>query len=94
MERSPDEILEIRQKLVEIEFRAKCDDQFLQDLRAEPAKLLREFGLDEDTTNQVMPQLTGEDRSSPACHKCDPFTCWVTGCCFFTTEPPTTRPDA
>jgi hypothetical protein len=94
LERSPEEILEIREKLAEIEFRAKSDDQFLEDLRARPAELLREYGLDEETTDQVMPQLTGADRASPSCHKCDPFTCWVTGCCFFTTEQPTKIPQA
>lgn len=94
MERSPDEILAIREKLVEIEFRAKSDDRFLADLRAAPDRMLREFGLDEYTTDQVLPQLTGAARSSPSCHKCDPFTCWVTGCCYFTTEPPTTLPEA
>jgi hypothetical protein len=93
-ERSPEEILEIRSRLVEIEFRCKSDDQFLQHLRDEPVRLLREFGLDEDTTNQVMPQLVGDDRFASACGRCDPITCWVTGCCFFTTEPPVDLPTA
>ncbi len=93
-ERSPEEILEIRSKLVEIEFRCKSDDRFLQDLRDDPVRLLREYGLDEDTTSQVMPQLTGDERSSSSCTRCDPFTCWVTGCCFFTTEPPVDLPTA
>jgi hypothetical protein len=94
IERSPEEILEIRHKLVELEFRCKSDERFLYQLREEPAKLLREFGLDEYTTDQVMPQLTGEERSSPSCSKCDPYTCWVTGCCYFTVDPPTKVPTA
>lgn len=93
-DRSPEEIQQIRRQLVEIEFRCKCDETFLRHLRAEPVKVLREFGLDEYTTEQVLPQLTGEVRTSSHCLDCDPLTCWVTGCCFFTTEPPVEPPEA
>jgi hypothetical protein len=94
VDRTPEEILQIRRQLVEIEFRCKSSDDFLETLRADPESVLRDFGLDEYTTNEVLPQLTGELRASEACASCDGPTCWVTGCCYYTTEPPVTLPTA
>jgi hypothetical protein len=46
-ERTPDEILTIRERLREIEFHAKSSDDFLQGLVADPEGVLRRYGIDD-----------------------------------------------
>jgi hypothetical protein len=83
-DRTPEEILEIRRKLIEVEFHAKSDAKFLERLREHPLELLREEGFDDSTTSEILDQLAGD--SALEFGKCDPFTCLVTGCSFFTAE--------
>jgi hypothetical protein len=89
-ERTPDEILTIRERLREIEFHAKSSDDFLQGLVADPEDVLRRYGIDEAAAAQIVPQLTGaaDFGAGPCGDWCDGITCISTGCCFFTGDPP------
>jgi hypothetical protein len=91
---NPDEVTSIRRKLAEVEFRAKADESFLAQLQEDPIGILRSEGFDDPVARELASQLQGEyeeaaDEARPMCSECDPFTCLVTGCCYWTTVPPT-----
>jgi hypothetical protein len=85
-DRSPEEIAEIRRRMIEVEFRAKSDEDFRERLVRSPLEVLREFGLDEATTNEILPEFTGEATVSGAW--CDGITCIITSCNFLTYNDP------
>ena len=94
---TPDDLSELRLKVVEVEFRAKSDEAYLERLRADPVGVLQTHGFDDPMAERLASELRGEyatEASEPGCPKCDPFTCIITGCCFFTTLEPTTLPEA
>jgi hypothetical protein len=91
--RSPEEVTAVRRKVAEVEFRAKADASFLAQLREDPIRVLQTEGFDDPMAHELSSQLRGEvpqaaDEASSMCADCDPFTCIVTSCCWFTTEPP------
>jgi hypothetical protein len=88
---TPEEVSDIRLKVAELEFRAKSDEAFLKQLQAEPEKVLQDWGFETAAADDIAAELKGD---RPRCDKCDPFTCIITGCCFFTTLPPTKLPKA
>ncbi len=85
-EYGPDQIAAIRQKAAEIEFRAKSDAMYFDRLRRDPETVLLEAGFDEATRTEFKVQLRGSD---PCPKICDPLSCIITGCCWFTTVEPT-----
>lgn len=95
---TPEEISEIRLKVVEVEFRAKSDESYLQRLRDDPLGVLKDAGFEDPTAEQLAAELSGDygavEQADRGCSKCDPFTCIVTGCCFFTLIDPTDPPRA
>lgn len=91
---SPEEISELRLKMVKVEFYAKSDGSYLARLREDPIAVLREEGFEDPVANEIAQQLRGDygdesSASAPHCPKCDPWSCIVTGCCLFTLVEPT-----
>jgi len=92
-DRSPEELLAIRAKLVELEFRAKSDAQLLERLQHHPLEVLREFGLDDAMVDEILPELSAENENALSGGWCDGITCIRTTCNFFTYNmPPPTPP--
>lgn len=86
----PEQISAIRMMAAEIEFRAKSDSIYLQRLRDDPEKVLTEAGFDEMTRAEYRAQLDASAGPCPA-DVCDPLSCLITSCCWYTTvEPPDT----
>jgi hypothetical protein len=79
------DITEIRQKSVKVEFQAKSDPAFLKRLQADPVAVLQEEGFDLPTAQEVASQLRG-DEASVVGGKCDPLTCIITTCRWFTSD--------
>ncbi len=95
--RTPEEIVEIRRKAAALEFRAKCDAAFFQQLKDDPVRTLEAEGFDDPMAREMTSQLQGttvEAAVAAHCIDCDPLTCIFTGCCWFTTEEPVTLPEA
>jgi hypothetical protein len=82
------DIKEIRLKSAKIEFQAKSDPAFLKQLRDDPMAVLQAEGLDYDAAQELTSQLEGDPAHLAArCPgKCDPLSCIVTTCCWFTLE--------
>ena len=82
------DIKEIRLKAAKVEFLAKSDATFLKRLQEDPMAVLQAEGFDYPGAEKLTSQL----RSDPAelaeqCPgKCDPLSCIVTTCCWFTLE--------
>jgi hypothetical protein len=89
------DIKEIRLKSAKIEFQAKSDPAFLQRLKADPIAVLKAEGFDYPIAQELASQLRGDSHTkASSCPDgiCDPLTCIVTSCCWFTTiEPPEHR---
>jgi hypothetical protein len=87
-EYGPEQISAIRKKAAEIEFRAKSDAMYFERLRRDPDEVLLEAGFDEFTRNEFKAQLGASPGPCPV-DVCDPLSCIITSCCWFTTvEPP------
>ena len=77
------ELAELRNKLIELEFRAKSDSAFLERLQQDPQAELLAAGFNQADADRVLPQITG-DISDDCGGWCDGITCIATGCCFLT----------
>ena len=82
------DIKEIRLKAAKVEFQAKSDPAFLKRLKNDPIAVLQGEGLDYSAAQEVASQLTDDPTVQEArCPgKCDPLSCIVTTCCWFTLE--------
>jgi hypothetical protein len=76
----PEELLALRVKLTELEFKAKSDPSLLSSLQSEPAETLRAEGFSDVDAESIAPRL-GSEMMPP---RCDPLTCIVTMCSFWT----------
>jgi hypothetical protein len=89
---TPDEVSEVRLKLAEVEFRAKSDESYLKRLQDDPSGVLKAAGFDDPMVQELTAQLTGDYEQfanrADGCSVCDPWTCWITGCCHFTLVEP------
>lgn len=91
------DIQALRRLALELEFRAKCDPDFLDKLRAAPVPTLREAGFADAYVEQAADELQGTGGMSllsagPCGEWCDGITCIFTTCCFFTSDPTITMP--
>ena len=98
MERAPAEIKALRRKALEIEFRAKADPEYLQQLKDDPVATLRAAGFEDElarefgaelsdtspTQERRISQWSGDAQMRPPEHICDGITCWITSCNFWT----------
>jgi hypothetical protein len=91
-EPTPDEVAQTRLKIAELEFRAKSDQMFLRELRADPVRVLQAQGFEDPMANEVARQLSGDSAAAKSddsgCPVCDLWTCIATGCCWFTSGHP------
>jgi hypothetical protein len=84
------DIKEIRLKSAKVEFQAKSDPAFLKRLQDNPLAVLQAEGFDYSTAQELTSQLRADPAAKAGmCAECDPATCWVTACCWYTLEPPT-----
>lgn len=89
-EPTPEKISETRLKLAQLEYRVKSDLVFHQQLKDDPVGKLQAEGFDDPMAQRIAGQLTGAV-DHPECPEdiCDPWTCIVTGCCWWTLVEPT-----
>jgi hypothetical protein len=81
------DIKEIRLKSAKVEFQAKSDPAFLKRLRDDPMAVLQAEGLDYPAAQELTAQLRDPVALAARCpDKCDPLSCIVTTCCWFTLE--------
>jgi hypothetical protein len=84
------DINEVRLKSAKVEFQAKSDPAFLKRLKDDPIAVLQAEGFDYSVAQNLATQLRGDPNEKAAmCSDCDPLTCIVTACCWYTTEEPT-----
>jgi hypothetical protein len=85
---APMDIREIRLKLAKVEFQAKSDAAFLERLRDDPLAVLQAEGFDYSTAQEITSQLRDPAALRQRCPPdlCDPLTCVITACCFFTLD--------
>jgi hypothetical protein len=86
------DIKAIRLAAAKIEFQAKSDPAFLKRLKDDPIAVLQAEGLDYSVAQEFASQLRGDPLTTRASHcpdsLCDPLTCLVTACCWYTTVEP------
>lgn len=86
------DIKHVRLTAAKIEFQAKSDPAFLKRLKDDPIAVLQAEGLDYSVAQDFASQLRGDVVAARASHcpdsLCDPLTCIVTACCWFTTVEP------
>jgi hypothetical protein len=81
------DIREIRLKSAKVEFQAKSDPAFLKRLRDDPLAVLQAEGFDYPVAQELKSQLQDPAFLAGRCpDKCDPLSCIVTTCCWFTLE--------
>jgi hypothetical protein len=84
------DIKEIRLMSAKVEFQAKSDPAFLKRLQDDPMAVLQAEGFDYAVAQDLTTQLRGDQAAKlRMCADCDPLTCLVTACCWYTTEEPT-----
>ena len=78
------DVTEVRQKSLKVEFKAKSDPAFLKRLQDDPVAVLQAEGFDLTAAQEVASQL--RDDPTAVAGKCDPLTCIVTTCTWFTSD--------